>query len=299
MSTKEDIPICQICGAPFDGSPVVYCNSCDTPHHKDCWDYLGHCSTFGCYATSIKGRQQVASNHSSEGEVLIIDEDTPEKELVDVDQMLDMASDFEITRAKPFMRMDLDTPLENFTFWSALLTGLASLWALSAAAEISPLLIGTSLALGITYTAIDCTYLLDNRSRTVYYFRRVFGITTRYHVCSYDDIHTVAVKGTRHKSKHSTWWNYGVVFITRDGDVIPVSTEKYEEYRHACSIADILGNVTNSPVNHGHRAHELIVVQRPSGPIVRYEEYSMMNHPLLLLLYLFIVLLWIALMAAH
>ena len=298
MNTKEESPICQVCGAPFDGGPIVYCASCDTPHHKDCWNYLGHCSTFGCY-TTIEAQKPsiVAINRKSD--ILIIDENTPVKELVDAEQMLDMASDYELTRSNPYMRMDLDTPLENFTFWSALLTGLASVWALSAAAEISPLLIGASLALGITYTAIDCTYLLDNRTRTVYYYRRVFGVTTRYRVCDYDEIHMVAVKGTRHKSKHSTWWNYGVVFITKDGDVFPVSTEKHEDYQHACRIADILADLTHSTAKHGFRAHELIVVDRPSGPLVKYEPYSIMNHPFLLLLYLFIVFFWLALMIGH
>lgn len=39
--------VCQVCTSAMDGE-VVRCLSCRTPHHKDCWEYLGRCSTFGC-----------------------------------------------------------------------------------------------------------------------------------------------------------------------------------------------------------------------------------------------------------
>jgi hypothetical protein len=39
--------ICQICGDEISGH-VVYCRSCKTPHHRDCWHYYGACSTYGC-----------------------------------------------------------------------------------------------------------------------------------------------------------------------------------------------------------------------------------------------------------
>ena len=39
--------ICQICGDEISGS-VVFCRSCKTPHHRDCWHYYGACSTYGC-----------------------------------------------------------------------------------------------------------------------------------------------------------------------------------------------------------------------------------------------------------
>jgi len=39
--------VCQVCG---DGVAVdaVFCRSCKTPHHQDCWEYYGRCSTYGC-----------------------------------------------------------------------------------------------------------------------------------------------------------------------------------------------------------------------------------------------------------
>jgi Prokaryotic RING finger family 1 len=38
---------CQICGESLTGD-LVYCKSCHTPHHRDCWDYYGGCSTYAC-----------------------------------------------------------------------------------------------------------------------------------------------------------------------------------------------------------------------------------------------------------
>ena len=41
-------PICKVCGSLIDGGPVVVCSSCRTPHHRDCWEYVGACSIYGC-----------------------------------------------------------------------------------------------------------------------------------------------------------------------------------------------------------------------------------------------------------
>lgn len=43
---------CQVCGeslgCPNGTSDLVYCASCETPHHRDCWQYFGGCSTYAC-----------------------------------------------------------------------------------------------------------------------------------------------------------------------------------------------------------------------------------------------------------
>jgi hypothetical protein len=39
--------ICQVCGEGMT-SRVVTCARCRTPHHAECWAYVGLCSTFGC-----------------------------------------------------------------------------------------------------------------------------------------------------------------------------------------------------------------------------------------------------------
>ena len=31
----------------MDGQ-VIVCSVCNTPHHRDCWEYVGGCSIYGC-----------------------------------------------------------------------------------------------------------------------------------------------------------------------------------------------------------------------------------------------------------
>jgi len=38
---------CQVCGESLAGD-IVYCANCDTPHHRECWQYFGGCSTYAC-----------------------------------------------------------------------------------------------------------------------------------------------------------------------------------------------------------------------------------------------------------
>lgn len=40
-------PECEVCGDPIAG-PHVLCTACRTPFHRDCWTFVGGCSTFGC-----------------------------------------------------------------------------------------------------------------------------------------------------------------------------------------------------------------------------------------------------------
>lgn len=37
---------CPVCGVKAE--PPVACSACQTPHHADCWAYLGRCGIFGC-----------------------------------------------------------------------------------------------------------------------------------------------------------------------------------------------------------------------------------------------------------
>lgn len=40
--------MCKVCGEPIAGMPKVLCMTCRTPHHRDCWEFIGSCSVFGC-----------------------------------------------------------------------------------------------------------------------------------------------------------------------------------------------------------------------------------------------------------
>jgi hypothetical protein len=43
----EDPGLCPVCAAELaDG--VVQCDKCRTPHHRECWTYVGQCSTYAC-----------------------------------------------------------------------------------------------------------------------------------------------------------------------------------------------------------------------------------------------------------
>ncbi|HEV3164145.1 MAG TPA: hypothetical protein VGZ22_08945 [Isosphaeraceae bacterium] len=40
-------PMCKVCGESINLHHVV-CTTCRTPHHRDCWVFVGGCSIFGC-----------------------------------------------------------------------------------------------------------------------------------------------------------------------------------------------------------------------------------------------------------
>jgi len=46
--TAAEDPVCQVCGAAVPREGRVYCRRCKTPHHKDCWEFNGQCSTYAC-----------------------------------------------------------------------------------------------------------------------------------------------------------------------------------------------------------------------------------------------------------
>lgn len=39
--------LCPVCGVSIE-SEMVICARCKTPHHHECWNYIGNCSTFAC-----------------------------------------------------------------------------------------------------------------------------------------------------------------------------------------------------------------------------------------------------------
>jgi hypothetical protein len=41
-------PTCKVCGELVFDDQVIVCKACNTPHHRDCWEYIGGCSIYGC-----------------------------------------------------------------------------------------------------------------------------------------------------------------------------------------------------------------------------------------------------------
>ena len=40
---------CPVCACAFKSNDKLHiCDDCETPHHKDCWEYTGGCAIFGC-----------------------------------------------------------------------------------------------------------------------------------------------------------------------------------------------------------------------------------------------------------
>lgn len=44
---EDGPPVCKVCGESITDARVL-CTSCRTPHHRDCWQFVGGCSIFGC-----------------------------------------------------------------------------------------------------------------------------------------------------------------------------------------------------------------------------------------------------------
>jgi hypothetical protein len=39
---------CLVCGSDLAGAPVVRCGDCSTPHHAECFRYVGRCCVYAC-----------------------------------------------------------------------------------------------------------------------------------------------------------------------------------------------------------------------------------------------------------
>ena len=59
---------CPYCQAPFkDEADVVLCQTCNMPHHRDCWRENGNkCTTFGCAGAVAGPLEQSTSSTSSD-----------------------------------------------------------------------------------------------------------------------------------------------------------------------------------------------------------------------------------------
>ena len=47
LSQHSEDANCPVCSTPV-GDEARECGLCFTPHHKDCWEYLGGCAVFAC-----------------------------------------------------------------------------------------------------------------------------------------------------------------------------------------------------------------------------------------------------------
>jgi hypothetical protein len=48
--------VCRVCGEEIREG-LVFCRRCKTPHHRECWQYVGRCSVFACGETQFREPQ--------------------------------------------------------------------------------------------------------------------------------------------------------------------------------------------------------------------------------------------------
>ncbi len=52
--TEADLaPLCKVCGEDIEGKHVA-CDVCKSPHHDDCWAFVGGCAIYGCVGKQAK-----------------------------------------------------------------------------------------------------------------------------------------------------------------------------------------------------------------------------------------------------
>ena len=131
---------------------------------------------------------------------------------------------------QPTARLDFESPLELTFLVIAIISGIGVIPLIFVPIPKYWLLLPLSLcAFSVfLYKNTDCTYLIDNMRKNIEYSRSFFGSETKYTICRFDEVHCVTVNGKYIKTKHSSWWAYGVVIITTKGKVINVSDNERE-----------------------------------------------------------------------
>jgi hypothetical protein len=54
--------VCKVCGDPIPEVHVI-CVSCQTPHHRDCWTFIGGCSIYGCHGKQFQAVPAPTASH--------------------------------------------------------------------------------------------------------------------------------------------------------------------------------------------------------------------------------------------
>ncbi len=60
-SSRLDPVVCKVCGEPITEGMVMVCETCETPHHRDCWAYVGSCSIYGCQGKKARSERAPAT----------------------------------------------------------------------------------------------------------------------------------------------------------------------------------------------------------------------------------------------
>lgn len=63
-------PRCEVCGDAIASSLRVDCLGCGTPHHRDCFAYVGQCSVYGC--NSRRGKANPGYGATAEPDIVSV-----------------------------------------------------------------------------------------------------------------------------------------------------------------------------------------------------------------------------------
>lgn len=247
---SQDDLRCSHCKETEERGAWVWCASCRALHHRDCWEIRGACAEPGC-----DGARFLA--------------ECPKPDM---------------TPRTGMHRVDLDTPLELFLLVLAAGTGLASLvLAFTGSFEdVATCLVLTGLFAYLRH-ACDCTYWLDLDGRQVLYQRDLAGLGKRRLVCTFDEVGAVGVTGTlRRRRRRAVWelgthdrgkdWEYYVVFVLKDGRVIPVSNPFPADPGRAELRASSLAEDMGVPVLKARPCESVRFVWDGASGTVRVEE---------------------------
>lgn len=61
---------CLICGekSEITNDGVIVCEKCKTPHHKECYNWIGHCGVYGCKGKPVGSQTRITPYDIPEGE---------------------------------------------------------------------------------------------------------------------------------------------------------------------------------------------------------------------------------------
>jgi len=274
----DEGPVCQVCGEHRPEARDVACVECGTVHHQECWEYVGRCSTFGCgskrYEVPAAGTD-IMVLHVRDDAPLVIDEHTPtpasyRKPSSEVMNVQSRAVSLDGDR----VRLDLDTPLESGLNLMAL---LAFLFALMFSFESGGLAVAAAAwagLAGLLRMTTDCTYSLDNDREQLRYHRAFLGGQSEWAVAHFRDIHTVTVRGSRHSSKHGSWWEYRVAAVLRTGEVVDLTDSTRNSVSVANSNGLALARHLGKPFVRGEEGYTLSVQGRGGGIHVHQERWK-------------------------
>lgn len=80
MSLYEGIS-CPVCKNEFvDGDDIVVCPECGTPHHRECYNMIGHCVNQGLHQSGYSFQDEINKNKPQKTEANVVAQEKPKSE---------------------------------------------------------------------------------------------------------------------------------------------------------------------------------------------------------------------------